>query len=141
MNTPTPLLITALVLGLTAGAAIVQDNDAPPRRPERPPREAAPGNQVRRPLMMPLLAVLDANRDGVIDEAEINNAPAALRTLDKNKDGKLTLDELRPPRPETPDRPGWNCGPREPRPLVSGECPLRARPRRGHREPARPQHS
>jgi hypothetical protein len=79
-------------------------------------------------MMMPLFAVLDANRDGIIDEAEINNAPAALRTLDKNKDGKLTLGELRPPRPETPDRPdaptrpGWNRGPREPRP------PLRRAP-------------
>ena len=134
MNTSTPLLITALVLGLTAGAAIGQDNNAPPRRPERPPREAAPGNPVRRPMMMPLFAVLDANRDGIIDEAEINNAPAALRTLDKNKDGKLTLDELRPPRPETPDRPdaptrpGWNRGPREPRPPGSGERPLRRAP-------------
>lgn len=75
MNTSTPLLITALVLGLTAGAAIGQDNNAPPRRPERPPREAAPGNPVRHPMMMPLFAVLDANRDGIIDEAEINNAP------------------------------------------------------------------
>jgi hypothetical protein len=42
---------------------------------------------------------LDANHDGVIDETEIANASAALRTLDKNGDGKLTLDELMPPHP------------------------------------------
>ena len=132
MNTSTPLLITALVLGLTAGAAIGQDNNAPPRRPERPPREAAPGNPVRRPMMMPLFAVLMPLATASLRADK--NAPAALRTLDKNKDGKLTLDELRPPRPETPDRPdaptrpGWNRGPREPRPPGSGERPLRRAP-------------
>jgi Ca2+-binding EF-hand superfamily protein len=46
----------------------------------------------------PLMAALDANHDGVIDATEIANAPAALVTLDKNGDGKLTPDELRPIR-------------------------------------------
>ncbi len=50
--------------------------------------------------MMPLMKVLDANGDGVIDADEIANASKALLTLDKNGDGKLTMDELRPPRPE-----------------------------------------
>jgi hypothetical protein len=49
--------------------------------------------------MSPLLAALDKNHDGVIDEEEIKNAPEALKALDKNGDGKLTIDELRPPRP------------------------------------------
>ncbi len=44
----------------------------------------------------PIIAALDANHDGEIDASEINNAPAALRKLDKNGDGKLTRDELRP---------------------------------------------
>jgi hypothetical protein len=48
----------------------------------------------------PLVGALDANRDGVIDEKEIKQAPEALRKLDKNNDGKLTMEELRPPRPE-----------------------------------------
>jgi hypothetical protein len=42
---------------------------------------------------------LDANHDGIIDANEIANAPAALKKLDKNGDGKLTPDELRPQRP------------------------------------------
>lgn len=42
---------------------------------------------------------LDANGDGIIDASEIANAPAALRTLDKNGDGKLTPDEHLPHRP------------------------------------------
>lgn len=47
----------------------------------------------------PLIAALDANRDGRISAEEIANAAAALKTLDENGDGSLTLEELRPPRP------------------------------------------
>jgi Ca2+-binding EF-hand superfamily protein len=43
--------------------------------------------------VMPVLSALDANQDLVISAYEIANAPAALRTLDKNSDGKLTAEE------------------------------------------------
>ena len=46
--------------------------------------------------VMPVLAALDANRDGVISAAEINNASNALKKLDRNGDGELTAEELRP---------------------------------------------
>jgi len=46
--------------------------------------------------MPPALAVLDTNKDGVIDADEIANAPAALKKLDRNNDGKLAADEIRP---------------------------------------------
>ena len=48
----------------------------------------------------PLVAALDTNGDGVIDAQEIANAPAALKTLDKNGDGQLTRDEYQPKRPK-----------------------------------------
>jgi hypothetical protein len=64
----------------------------------------------------PLFAALDTNHDGVIDSSEIDNAPAALRKLDKNGDGKLTMDELRPPRPGGPGGPGGPEGPGEGQP-------------------------
>jgi len=44
----------------------------------------------------PVLAALDADHDGQISAAEIENSSAALRTLDKNRDGSLTPDELLP---------------------------------------------
>src|SRR6185436_13839978 len=56
----------------------------------------AEGQGQRRGGGNPIFAALDANHDGEIDATEINNAPAALRKLDKNGDGKLTRDELRP---------------------------------------------
>ena len=40
-----------------------------------------------------VLGALDADRDHVISAAEIANAPAALKKLDKNHDGKLTAEE------------------------------------------------
>jgi hypothetical protein len=43
-----------------------------------------------------LLALLDTDKDGVLTSAEINGAPAALKTLDKNNDGQLTPAEIRP---------------------------------------------
>lgn len=82
------LITTAVALGVAALTAIAQDG--PPKREQGPQRPPPP----------PLIAALDANHDGVIDEAEIANASAALKTLDKNGDGKLTREELRPPRPE-----------------------------------------
>jgi hypothetical protein len=45
----------------------------------------------------PLIAVLDVNRDDVIDSNEIAGAAAALKTLDKNGDGQLNQTEILPP--------------------------------------------
>jgi Ca2+-binding EF-hand superfamily protein len=44
----------------------------------------------------PVLAALDADHNGEISASEIQNAPAALKALDKNGDGKLTQDEVLP---------------------------------------------
>ncbi|MFA6290601.1 MAG: hypothetical protein WC637_02405 [Victivallales bacterium] len=48
----------------------------------------------------PLMSALDANDDGVIDAKEIAGSADALKKLDKNADGKLEGDEIRPARPE-----------------------------------------
>jgi outer membrane protein assembly factor BamB len=72
---------------LTEDEVSPQRGDAQGNRP-RPRR----GPGVMR--MMKALAALDANEDGVIDEAEMKNAVAALTKLDVNHDGKLTEDEV-----------------------------------------------
>lgn len=58
------------------------------------------GDMGRMMQMMPVLAALDADKNGVISKSEINNAAAALRKLDKNGDGELDAEEMRPTRSE-----------------------------------------
>jgi Ca2+-binding EF-hand superfamily protein len=67
-------------------------------------------------LRLPIMAALDTNTDGTIDATEIEQASKSLKTLDKNSDGKLTPDELRPARPERPGQPGRPPGERPERP-------------------------
>jgi hypothetical protein len=56
----------------------------------------------------PIVQALDADRDHVISTDEIANAASALLTLDKNNDGQLTQDELRPSPPQ--GQPGGTNG-------------------------------
>ena len=59
-----------------------------------------PGGFGRGPMMRsPAFTALDADGDGVVSAAEIANATAALKVLDKNADGKRTEDEVRPSFP------------------------------------------
>ena len=96
MKTKNIIALALGALGTFALAANAQDstppNDGPPgggngMRPQHPPLPA-------------IVRALDANHDGVIDASEIANASAALKTLDKNGDGKLTPDEFMGPRPQ-----------------------------------------
>ena len=88
------------------GGAICLGQDAP----QRPPREGRPGpggpGGPGPRFVMPLMHALDPNMDGIIDEKEIANAALALKKLDKNGDGKLNPEELRPARPDGRSRAG-----------------------------------
>jgi hypothetical protein len=88
------VVLIALAAALqTVTVAILAQNG-----PGRGRRDGGVGGH--RPPPSPVVMVLDANHDLVIDAQEIANAPAALATLDKNGDGKLTPDELRPRPPQ-----------------------------------------
>jgi len=102
MKTITKATLGLLALGISGWMLTAQDSGTGTPNEQMPPtNEGSGGSGPRhhRPPPPPLIAALDANHDGVIDETEIANASAALKTLDKNGDGKLTIDELRPPRP------------------------------------------
>lgn len=132
MKTRTKLMMALLALGFSAWMITAQNTGAnDPNGQEQQPLPpgagpgghpgpgpggvGGPGGPGRHRPPPPIIAALDANHDGVIDEAEIANASAALRTLDKNGDGKLTMDELMPPPPPRGEgRPPGPGGPPPP---------------------------
>jgi len=91
--------------------------------------------------MLPIFATIDTDRDGALSSDEIENATKSLGKLDKNKDGKLDMSELRPDfdrRPGPPPREG-DRGPREgergPREGDRGPREGERGPREGERGP------
>lgn len=114
---PKLLLLLALSTSLVAFDLHAQDRDRPPQGrgfgrgfdgpPEGGDRRGGPPGGDRfqrgqRPNLMtflPVLKALDADGNGEISSKEIDNAAAALRKLDRNGDGRLTEDEVRPDGP------------------------------------------
>jgi Ca2+-binding EF-hand superfamily protein len=98
---------------------------------ERGPQDRGPGRGFD-PWRFPLMAALDVDRDGRLSAKEIENAAVALKKLDKNEDGTLTPDELRPKfgGPGGPDGPGGIGGPGRGGPGFGGPRPDRDRPGR-----------
>lgn len=156
-KTITPWALLALLLAVTC--AYAQQDGERPRDGERPPREGEreprgprdgerPGGRDFRPPPPPLMIALDTDKDGTISAEEIAGAVAALKTLDRNEDGKLDHEELRPEpgdhgEPGRGPRDGDHPRPEGDRPPRDGDRPPREgdRPRgdddreRGDREP------
>jgi len=99
----------AIVLCLMTAAAFAQ----PPQRGVGPGDLGGPGGQAGNqggvpgqlgpptgPMFMPpvnpMFAVIDANGDGVINAQELRRAVVALRKLDTDRDGNITLAEASP---------------------------------------------
>jgi hypothetical protein len=101
------LLLAAAAFLAAALNVIAQPADGPP--PDQGDNPPAGFHHHHPPL--PIVTVLDANGDGIIDAAEIAGAPAALKKLDKNGDGQLTPDEYMPPRPGGTNAPPPPVGP------------------------------
>ena len=85
----------ATLIALTAGLSVLQAQSAP--------ASGRPNASTQRAKASPplVVATLDANHDGIIDAGEIANASQALKSLDKNADGRLSREELRRGRPTT----------------------------------------
>jgi Ca2+-binding EF-hand superfamily protein len=58
--------------------------------------EGGPGMPGAMLANLPIMAALDADKDGALSVSEIANASKALLTLDKNGDGILSTEEMRP---------------------------------------------
>jgi hypothetical protein len=95
----------ALLTILSSLALAANAQDGPPPGGDDQgggPGGGGPGGERHHPPLPAIVRALDANHDGIIDSNEIANASAALKTLDKNGDGKLTRDEYMGPRPQRP---------------------------------------
>ena len=100
------IIITTVLLASAFTFSNVAQDSVAPQRPGRPGGPGGPGGPGRGMRPPPLIAALDANKDGIIDAAEIANAGVALAKLDKNGDGQITEDEIHPPRPaDAPEPP------------------------------------
>jgi hypothetical protein len=96
------LAFSAIALGLVALLS-GQTIDAP-----RGPRGGGPGGRGGRgrpPLGNPVVRAIDMDRNDELSAAELANAPAAIKTLDTNNDGKVSADELRPKPPADAPQP------------------------------------
>ena len=89
--------LVALTLGLGAFTVLAQNQSGGPGGHRGGGFGGPRGGG--RPPAMPIMTALDANTNGMLEATEIANASAALLTLDKNGDGKLSADELMPPPP------------------------------------------
>ncbi len=107
-------------------ACLLQAQAPNPPLVQNPPQNQSQPTAKGHPLP-PIFEILDANHDGVIDAAEIANASASLKKLDRNGDGKLTPDEYRPRRPDGPP-PGANGAKPEGPPKPPGPGPSHPRP-------------
>jgi collagen type III alpha len=115
----------------------------PGQRPEGQPGQRPQGQpgQGRGLPPLPVLQALDTNHDGEISSNEIANAVKALKSLDKDGNGKLTMEELMPARGQREGgQPGQGGRPDGFRPDGNGRPPAAGgqggnRPQR----PARPE--
>lgn len=65
------------------------------------------------PPRIPLIGAIDRNADGTLDKNELEHAADAMKSLDKNQDGKLSPEEYRG-NPPTDGRPGGRAADRPP---------------------------
>ncbi len=103
--------VLCLTFSLSASTSRAQPPGGGPMRPGEQGRDAGgprgvseqgrsgdrhpPGGQFGQPSP-PWLAIFDADSDGELSPVEIKNATAALLKLDRNRDGRLTGDEVVP---------------------------------------------
>jgi len=118
----------ALVSSLAAASLLSAQTTSPADGP-RGPRPGGPGGHGphgRGPGGHPVIRTLDLDHNGELSTAEIAAAATSLQSLDTDRDGTISANELRPPLPPRPADA----------PTPPADAPQRPRP--GDGPPARP---
>jgi Ca2+-binding EF-hand superfamily protein len=95
-------VLIAVAVALAGSGAFAQPEGGRRGAEGRGDRQGPPegrGGARGRP-MPPIMTAIDANQDGEISAEEISGASAALKALDRDGDGKLSMEEWRRPSPE-----------------------------------------
>lgn len=80
-----------------AGAQLPQPNPQydPTRQPSTAKSGRGGGSRDGGSRIDPLVGILDANGDGKLSASELKGSPKLIRSLDKNKDGVISQEEIR----------------------------------------------
>lgn len=97
-KTPLFALVAVLTSLCFLEAQTTQSSGEEPPPPPRGSSDQEPAGDHPLPPRNPLVEVLDKNHDHILDKAEIEAAPESLRALDRDGDGQLSGEEIRPPR-------------------------------------------
>ena len=87
---PVTFVLATFIL---TGNSIAQRPDSDTNRRQGPPQSNSGRNML---WSLPVIKALDSNGDKIISQKELKNASKSLIKLDKNGDGNLTIDEIRP---------------------------------------------
>ncbi|MFV0444579.1 MAG: EF-hand domain-containing protein [Planctomycetaceae bacterium] len=92
------LCVIAGVVVFSCATAFAQPGEGrpPEGRPPEGGRGFEGGRGGRGGFPNPIFDAIDTNKDGTISAQELDGAAAALKTLDKDGDGKITREEVRP---------------------------------------------
>lgn len=97
-NTKTMLMATVMMFGLAA-TVMAQPQERGKKGGQRG-GDQGQDRMMRFIQAFPVMAALDADKNGTISAQEIAGASAALGKLDADGDGALSMEELRPRRPQ-----------------------------------------
>jgi Ca2+-binding EF-hand superfamily protein len=95
-------ITVTLTVALSFNGSNAQDSNSDNNRRQGPPPSSSGRSFM---WSLPVLKALDSDGDKIISEKELKAASKSLIKLDKNGDGDLTIDEIRPsfgPRPSKP---------------------------------------
>ena len=97
------IAIAGLLISLGSTSNAQEEKERPRGGPEERPRRGSEQRSPGQSQTNSLFQVLDRNRDGKLQQSEIDMAVVILRRMDQNKDGDVSQDEIKSLPPRRPE--------------------------------------